>query len=274
MIPKPLNGNVFLKIEKELFDTITTESGFELSLVPEYNFENNATVSGELSSLPNSYKGNLSVSDLVAFSYSVISHRSFPNTAEHFVPVSDGGEQLMVWMNSKGESIRKFGGHKGAISTIWTATYFDKKGLFQHGCQGTEHDVDRWLAQFKFGNAQGFTYKNLIELDGIKYWKCKDANVFAKKVGDEIQAVGDRVICQIIDIEIDKQQLKVRGIDIPGQSVQMRFYDRAVVISGGESIGVKKGDVISFQEKYCEKYNLWGKEYFLIKENRVEGIYG
>jgi hypothetical protein len=55
--------------------------------------------------------------------------------------------------------------------------------------------------------------------------------------------------------------------------VQMRYFDRARLLSGGERLGYKPGNVVSFEEKYIERYSIFGKEYFLIKERRVNGLW-
>lgn len=254
-------------------DEISTESGFKLYLAPEYNFENNATVTGTVASLPQNYKGNLEVGNEVAFSYHVVSSRDFPNTADFFVPISEGNPHLKIWMNKKGEKLRMWG-RPGAISYVYTGSYFNNHGQFQYGTQGTEREVERWIAtNFKFGDCEKFAYKNLIQLGTEKYWKCNLDHVFAKKVNGEIVAVGNRVICEIIDIPIPQQIKEIKGIKLPDKSVVARLYDRGVVVSGGESLGLKKGDCVSFNEQYCEKYTLWNKDFFLIKERRIEGVW-
>lgn len=273
MRPVPIKDKILLSIDKTLVDEISTDSGFKLYLAPEWNFEQNVSVSAKVSVLPKNFNKDLKEGDEVAMSYSVIANRTFPEHSEFFVLVSEGSPYIKIWQNHKGEKVRMIA-HQGAIAMFWTGTYFDKNGLFQYGTQGTESEVERWLnTNFKFGNCEHFVYKNLLTVDNKDYWKCPYENIFAKKVNDEIVSISDRVICDIIDIPVPKRMLKEKGIHIPDSSVQMRFYDRGKVISGGESIGLKKGDVVSFEERYCEKYDLFGKQYFLIKQHRVQGIW-
>lgn len=271
---RPLSSNVLLTIEQTLIDTITTESGFKLYLVPEYNYEHNSSVTGKISALPKSYTGDLKVGDEVAFSYKVVSDRLFPVTSDFFVPIADDmNGACRIWYNHKGEKLRMMA-HQGAISIFWVGTYFDKNGMFQYGTQGTESQVERWMhSNFKFGNCENFTFKHKFTVDEVDYWKCSIENIFAKKVGDEIVSVGDRIICNFIDIPVDKRLLKQSGIDVPESSIQYRHYDRAKIVSGGESLGYKKGDIISFEESYCEKYEMFGKQYFMIKQRRVLGAW-
>lgn len=271
-MPRPLRNSVFLQVENALIEEITTESGFKLFLAPEYNLEHNVTVCAKVAELPTKLKANLSVGDEVAFSYTVISDRAFPDTVQYFVPVAEGSH-IKIWMNGKGEKVRMLA-KPGVISLIWTGTYFDSKGQFQHGAQGTEREIDRWLHKnFSFGKPENFIYKNKITLNDKDYWKCSLENIFAKKVGDEIVSVSDRVICTPIDIPVDEQIREISGIHLPEGNIEMRLYDRATVVSGGESLGLKKGDIVSFEQKYCEKYELWGKMYFLIRERRLDGTW-
>lgn len=270
--PYPIGNNILLQIEQTLIDQITTESGFKLYLSPEFNYEENSTIQGKVAALPRKYTGELKVGDEISFSYHVVSDRTFPSTSNFFVPIADDmNDACRIWYNHKGEKLRMMA-HEGAISMFWVGTYFDKNGLFQQGTQGTESQVERWMhTNFKFGNCENFTFRNKIVIDNKEYWKCSLENVFAKKDGDKLVAVGDRLIMDIIDIPMNQRQLKEAGIDLPQSMVQVRLYDRAALISGGKELGYKPGDIISFEEKYAEKYLLWGKPYFLIRQRRVNG---
>lgn len=275
MNPVPIRNKVLLTVDNKLIDEITTESGFKMYLAPEYNFEDNATVTGTVAAIPKNFKGNLSIGDSIAFSYHIISDREFPNTADFFVPISEASNELRIWQNGKGEKIR-MRAHQGAISIFWIGVFFDKQGRFDpdKSVRGTEEEVERWMqTNFSFGNCDRFAHKHLISLGEKDYWKCEYNNIFAKKVGDEVVAVGDRIICKFIDIPVDRRVSQIKGIQLPDTQVAMRLYDRAEVISGGEEMGLQKGDIISFNERYCEKYDLWGSKYALIKKSRVEGIW-
>lgn len=274
MNPIPLRTNVFLKIDKALVDEIVSESGFKLYLAPEYNFEQNVTVVGEVVSIPKDAAWNIKKGDEVAFSYAVISNRDFPNTSDFYVPLAEG-KSCRIYQNGRGEKLRMTQ-HQGAISNFWTCVYFDMKGVYdpEKSCRGNEDDVERWMhTNFKFGNCEKFTYRNLINAGGDEYWKCDFNNIFAKKQKDNIVAVGDRIICKFIEIPLKQQVHEVNGVIIPEKDIKIRLYDRGEVVSGGAKSGFKKGDIISFDERYVEKYNLWGTDYALIKRHRVEGLW-
>lgn len=271
--PVPIRNNLFIKIDKALIDEISTESGFKLYLAPEYNFEHNATISGTIAEIPKSFNGKISKGDSVAFSYHVVSDREFPNTADFFVPISEPSSSIRIWQNGRGEKLRMMA-HQGAISVFWTGVFFNKYGQFEQekSTQGTESQVERWMhTNFKFGTCEKFLYKNLLSINNQDYWKCSYENIFAKKEGDKIIALGDRIICKFIDIPVSRRVKEIKGIKLPDTKVEIRLTDRAEVISGGEEMGIKEGDVISFNERYMETYELWGNKYALIKKSRVEG---
>lgn len=273
MHPVPIRKSILLQIDKALVDSITTDDGFSMYLAPEYNYEQNVTVSGTVTSVSADSIG-VSEGDEVAFSYHIISNREFPNTSDFFVPIAQGGS-LRLWQNARGEKLRMMG-HQGAISVFWTGVFFNSRGQFEpeKSIKGTESEVERWMhSNFKFGNCEGFSFRNLFNIGGQEYWKCSHENIFAKKVDDEIIAVGDRVICKFIEIPIPQRIKEIKGIKLPDKDVKVRLYDRAEIVSGGEDLGFKKGDIVSFDERYCEKYTLWGEEYALIKKHRIEGYW-
>jgi co-chaperonin GroES (HSP10) len=270
--PVPLKDHVFLSIDRTVIDEITTSDGFKLYLAPEWNFEWNVGIQGKIAALPRNYQGELNIGDSVAFSYRVVSERELPNTSEYFTEISEGSNDIKIWVNGKGEKLQKLGAWHGAITRIWTGKLFDKRGQFEVGCVGTERQVDKWLRKnFKFEKPETFTYTNLITLDGVDYWKCSLENVFAKLVDGKLVPVSDRLICEPIEIPVESRVLQEKGILKPDSAVAMRLYDRARLVAGGESMGFEQGDVVSFEEKYAELYELFGKKYFLIRERRING---
>ena len=272
--PTPIRNNVFLKIDKALIDEITSESGFKLYLAPEYNYEQNVTCVGTVAGIPKQSTWNIKNGDQVAFSYAVISNRDFPNTSDFFVPLAQA-ESCRIWQNAKGEKLRMTA-HQGAISIFWTGVFFDTKGQFvqEKSIRGTEEEVERWMhSNFKFGDCEKFTFRNLVSVGGEEYWKCSIDNIFAKKQKDNIIAVGDRVICKFIEIPLEQQLSQMNGFHIPKKDIKVRLYDRGEIVSGGAQLGLKKGQIVSFDERYVEKYSLWGTDYALIKRHRIEGLW-
>lgn len=277
-IPIPLKENVFLKLTKALNDELVTEGGLKLYLDATYNPEWNATVTGKVASLPKNISkksehilSQLYVGDEVCFSYAVVADVSFSSSGAMFERVTEDNPYRQQFKNGKGETIN-ITALAGKISKKWVGTHHDKYGRFSgDGIEGTEGQMENWLSKFPMGKNQKMAYKNLIAHEKQNFWKVAATHVFAKKAGKEIIALGDRVICKPIEMDIPRLQMELKGIKMPNGNVKARFYDRAKVISGGKDMGLKKGSVISFEPHFVEKYKAWGEEYFIIKKSRILG---
>lgn len=273
-------NHVFVEMASPLQDEIILNGGIKLYLAAEYNFEFNATTTGRVAGLPVIPKGELkeipeqlSNGDEIVFSYQVVAKRKFKTDSERFVPTTEGNPYLKKWINSKGDVITVMA-FKAAISYQWIGLVTTRTGERIDGTQGQEKDVERWLAQFAFGTGeQDFMFSNLFEVEDKDLWKVGYNEIFAKIVDGEIVALGDRVICTPIEIDGTDQVKIMNGIHLPAFSVVARLYDRATVVSGAEELGIRKGDVISFDGNYAEKYDILGKKYFIIKKKRIQGIW-
>ena len=53
----------------------------------------------------------------------------------------------------------------------------------------------------------------------------------------------------------------------------MEYPNMGMMINDCPKMGLQKGDIVSFEEKYAERYKLWGEKYLLLKENRIFGKY-
>jgi len=58
-----------------------------------------------------------------------------------------------------------------------------------------------------------------------------------------------------------------------GADLKIRYQDRLRVLSGGEKLGLKENNVISFPPNHLEKYTFFGKEYYLINEKSIFGVW-
>ena len=266
-------------MDKPLQDEIVLKGGLKLYKAADYNREWNVTVTATVAALPKKIYGkskaniaNLQLGDEVCFSYQVCNDVSFGTTGNYFMPEIEENPHILRWSNAEGKKINVTNllpVH--GFSRIWVGLLVDEYNERIDGTQGTEREVKKWLSQFTFSGVQDYKFNNLLDINGKILWKCDLDQIFAKRVKNKLVAIGDRVICEPIETDIKTMMQITAGIDIPFQDVKMRYYDRAKVVSGGEDIGIKKGDIISFESKYVEKYTLFGKDYFIIKKRRVNG---
>lgn len=273
-------SKVLLSLEKPLQDQIVTESGLKFFIDPTYNKNFQATVTGKIAALPinprtrkeKEIMSQLEVGDEVCFSYMVVSDMTFSSDANRFISIHDTDDgNLREFKSGMGESIRIYAMH-GRISKIWVGVYEDKRGRFVHGVQGTQAELERWMAQFPFGKTDEYTFNNFFEVDGNDYWKCELEDVFAKRGKDgHLVAIGDRIIMKPVDEEIPAD-VKM-GINLFGKDAKIRYQDRGRVISGGKGKGLKKDAVVGFNPTFLEKYQFFDKEYYLINERYVLGTW-
>lgn len=276
MKAKPIN-HIFLNLEKPIQDTIKL-GDLELYLDGSYRPEWNATVVGEVYSLPKYPKGEdgkvvskLKEGDKVLFDYSVVAERKFESDGEYFTEITKDSPYYQKFKNGKGESLLVVA-MPGKITHIWVGTYHDKRGNFIDGCQGSEHDISRWKSQFNFGNTQSFFFKNLLDTGEKDVWKADYRDIFAKIENDELITVGNRIILEPIDVEIPKDVIQQMGV-VDTIEAKVRLGDRAKVLSVPDGVNLKKGDVVGFEPQFLEKYEYNNKQYYLIKSYRALGIW-
>lgn len=276
MKAKPIN-HIFLNLEKPIQDTIKL-GDLELYLDGSYRPEWNATVVGEVYSLPKNPKGTdgkvvskLKEGDKVLFDYSVVAERKFESDGDYFTEITKDSPYYQKFKNGKGESLLIVA-MPGKISHIWVGTYHDKRGNFIDGCQGAEHNISRWKAQFNFGNTQSFFFKNLVDTGTKDVWKADYRDIFAKVENDELITVGNRIILEPIDIDLPQDVIKEMGV-VDTINAKVRLGDRAKVLSVPDGVNLKKGDVVGFEPQFLEKYEYNNKQYYLIKSYRALGIW-
>lgn len=273
---KPIT-QVLLSIEKKFQDEIITDSGLKFYLDPSYSKEWHCATVARIEALPvkvlpkhQHIYDNLKVGDIVGISFQVVADFAFQSDAPQFMPVYDENPYYRQYVNGKGEWLSVYA-IKGKIAPVWIGLYEDNRHQLIDGVQGSEHDLDRWLSQFSIGKTDVYTFNNLFTYEGKDYWKCDLTEIFAKKVKGHWVAVGDRVICKPIDEEIPNELLLPQ---FRNENVKVRRQDRATALSGGKEISVKKGDKLSFNPKFVEKYEFENNQYYLIKQNYVNGKWG
>jgi len=273
-------NHIFVTVKKAMNDEILLNGGLKLYLDPSYRPEWNATVTGIVSSLPKIPKGlnkkgvsSLSIGDDVAFSYSVISDMRFRNNSDSFAPALDGSDFMKWWINSKGEQIKVFA-VPGKISVRWTGMLIGKEGFPIDGRDlVTESEIGRWLAQFNFGGVQDFTFKNLLDIDGKDYWKVDPLLLLATKKNGQIISASDFIITKSINTDHTTYYNLENGLSLPPMSILATAADRGVTIEDYPELNIKKGEIVGFEPRFVNKYDLWGEEYWLIHKRNVLGTW-
>jgi co-chaperonin GroES (HSP10) len=273
---KPIK-KVLISIDKALNDEIITEGGLKLYLDPSYDPSFHATVTGTVKGIPTnptkedkSIVSQLRIGDEIAFNYKVVINREYKSNSESFQSVEKNPAKR-VFLNNKRQKIMVNAlPYRGKV--IWVGVLLDHKNNVLDGRQGTNKEIEKWLSNFTFGEGASFVYKNLLEYDDINLWQTEAINIYAKKTSNGIVSLGDRVIMKPIFIDVTQQVKIMKGIHLPDNAVMTEYVDMAVVVSGGERIGINKGDTVMFDPLYIEKYRFFNEDYLLIKEKRIHAI--
>lgn len=271
-------SQVLLTIPKAFQDELITDSGLKFFLDPSYKKELNVSVTAKIAALPinphpkdKKILDQLKVGDSVGVSYQIVSDLQFGSDRNQFMSALEENPHVKEFYNAKGESVKVYAlpARAGIQKAIWCGMYLTKQKELIDGVQGDEETVERWLSQFPFGKTDIYTFNNFFEYGGQDYWKCDLSQIFAKKVKGHLVAIGNRVICAPIDESVkDDRFIDTIGIK---DRVKIRRQDRARVITGGKSKGLRKEDIVSFYPNHVEKYQFWGKDYYMVREDFILG---
>ncbi len=268
---KPFHS-VILKLDKPLTETVKC-GNLDLYLDPSWHPEQHVTVTGTVVSLPKNhpYGKDLPPGSQVAFSYQVVAERQFDDEPENYHPRINE-ENLKIFYNALGEKIQ-IRAVQGLISKKFVCVHWNKKGEFDFGMDGTKNEADRWLSQFKFGSSQQYKFTNCIELDGQMYWKADFDQIFAKKVGKKLISIGNRLILNPIKMNLTPEDFEKNGLQRPISTVSLTAEDVAKVESAPIETGIKKGATIGFDSRHVEKYEFFGRSYFILNKERIQGVW-
>lgn len=269
---------VLLTIPKALQDELITDSGLKLYIAPDFKKEWQASVTAIVAALPSNphhkhkkIVSQLKVGDKICISYDVVANFDFTRDSDRFMQATEDNPHIKEFYNGKGETVRVYAMAKraGFAGVIWIGVHLDSRRELIDGVQGDESTLERWLSQFPFGKTDSYQFNNFFEYEGNDYWKCDPDQIFAVKRKGHLVAVGDRIITKPVDEEVPDQFLiNDNGL---AEKVVIRHADRGRVITGGKEKGIKKEDIINFEPQFVEKYDFFGQQYFLIKENFVLG---
>lgn len=271
---------VLLTIPKALNDELITDSGLRLYISPDFKKEWQASVTATIAALPKKVQpkdkkiiDHLKVGDEIVMSYQVVADFDFSSDGGRFMQTTEDNPHTKEFTNGKGEWVKIYALPKftGISKIQWVGVYQDRNRKVIDGVQGTESEVERWAAQFQYGKTDEYRFNNFFEYNGNEYWKCPPNQIFAKIVDGHLVAIGDRVIMKPVEEGVPREI--ANKIVIGGDDVKIRYQDRARVITGGKDKGIKKDKVISFSPSHLEKYDINHKQYYLINQSLVNGIW-
>lgn len=262
-------NKILLSLDKPFQDEIISPNGLKLFLDTRFRPEWNATSIGTVASIPSRLSNyGLNVGDEVCFSFSVVESRTFTAIdGSTFYPTKQPNPVFMEYINANGHRLIMGSFKKSNTFTEWYASAQDQHMNVIDGIQGSEERILNFMSQFKIGHYSSFTFDNLIEVDGEKYWQADLYDIFAKRVNGKLVAINDRILCKAMNVYGAK-----KGGIIDLKHSDKEYGDRGKVLYDDEILGVKKDDVVAFSPMFCEKYNFWGEDYLLIQRDLINSV--
>lgn len=105
-------------------------------------------------------------------------------------------------------------------------------------------------------------HRNLIFFNQEKHWKVDASQIFFRVRGDEIKMMNGYLLLNILEDTTESSLI------IPEYLKKKKVTGRAQVVSSGHS-KVNVNDIIYFDHRFVEVYELWGREYYVLKSERV-----
>lgn len=107
-------------------------------------------------------------------------------------------------------------------------------------------------------------YRNLVYFNNKEYWKVDIAEVFCKITPEgKYEMVTDNILLD----PVHDETVTVCGLE----QVKQRNNDTGIVkaVPPNISLSCNMGDVVCFEPRYVQKYNIFGKEHYIIPSRRV-----
>lgn len=259
----------FLEIPAPLAEFIISDSGFKFYLGgAKYNHNWNVTVNGKLALKPKSGLP-INVGDEVAFNYRVCNERNWDVSTDEVFHILLDEEGYREWYNGNGEVLKME--KNPFLSNEWNCCVIDGKGDLLDVYCGRYGDCENWISKFKFNN-ENYTYKNLVPIDDKDYWKADETEIYASITDGKLVAHNDYCIINPIKEDLTKRAELQKGIILTDKKILSIPNDRGVVVASANN-EFEPGTVVGFVPEFCEKYDLWGKKQFLVKNRNIEVAY-
>jgi co-chaperonin GroES (HSP10) len=107
-------------------------------------------------------------------------------------------------------------------------------------------------------------YKNLIIHEGKEYWKVEIGEVFCKVNTDgSLEMVTDNILLE----PVAPEKTEIEGLEI----IQNKESNSGIVKAMPKNINLSCNvrDEVCFEPRFVQKYNIFGKEHFIIPSRRI-----
>lgn len=106
-------------------------------------------------------------------------------------------------------------------------------------------------------------YKNMLFYKGHKYWVVNNQLIYFRVRNDKIRMLNNYILLDIIEEEIRST------IIIPEHLKKRKAIGSAFVVQSADDAVAKTGEVVYYDKRFVETYELWGKEFYILQKQRV-----
>ena len=103
-------------------------------------------------------------------------------------------------------------------------------------------------------------HKNLLFRKGKKVWLVAPEHIYFRVRNDQLQMVNGYVLLDFIEEETQS------ALIVPEYLKKVKLIGQARVVSAQEH---KAGEVIFFDKRFVETYELFGREYYILNQTRI-----
>lgn len=271
MVPLNPNNKVVVAIETRFQDQVKFDSGIVLHKDTTWKPGWHVTVSGIVQSVPDRMRGvyDIKPGDDIAFSYLAVYSRSFvDNRDDIFYEDNSMHPQVQTWSNRKGMTIMRI----YRMNEKWEIVVFDTEKKVYEKEFGGYDVVESVLGKYPFADSTEFIYKNVLPVGGKDYWLVEDQFLFAVNRDSEIIMLNEHVLLEVPPMQ--EQRTADSGLILLSDLSEKMDHEAhlKVLHVGSNDLGISAGDEVIVDARKMQRYNFWGKDYILQRQDQLIGV--
>lgn len=106
-------------------------------------------------------------------------------------------------------------------------------------------------------------HRNLIFHKQEKHWKVDASQAYFRVRDDKIKMLNGYVLLNLLDAP------EVQSTLIIPEYLKKQKMTGAAQVLASDHTGIAANDVVYFDHRFVESYELWGNEYFILKRERI-----
>lgn len=286
--PVCIFNNILVELPKAFQDELVASGGTIFYQDTTFRPEWNTTIKGIVASVPKrliiggetldpdrpKIRQIVKPGDEIIFSYLVVMNRKqTDNVGEIFERQTPKNPYTTVWTNPNGlEFVRMY-----LLNDKYEIGLFDTKSkTWVDRVKGGEREVESFMGKYMPTENVGFNYGNLLPYDGKDYWKVDYPNAIAIKRAEGIfDMIGEYSLVEPISEPKDRVISEDLFVYNAEQSTDYKAVGKLLSIGdplkGQPTLSVKPNDTIVIDARYLMKYEIDGKDYWVVRQKHIMG---